>query len=68
MSKNSEHIIPLSYKTFEEAFKEANRIRSSYSNAEFIVKVVKSPYGGYNVNTIPIDIAMLSFSTSMNYD
>jgi hypothetical protein len=68
MNKNSKHIIPMSYKSFEEAFKEANRIRSSYSNSEFVVKVVKSPYGGYNVNTIPIDIAMSSFTTSMNYD
>ena len=38
------------------ALEEAARIRSSSKEGEVIVKIDKSPYGGYRLRIIPVDV------------
>ena len=43
------------YETFEEARKAACEIRSN-SSVELVVRVNKSPYGGFRLSVLPADV------------
>jgi hypothetical protein len=59
MIRQSENIQP---KTFfdnqKDALEEVRRIRTSQLGSEFLIQLSESPYGGYCVKAIPIEIAM----------
>ena len=47
---------PLVFATYLEAHREAARRRAEEAAKGFIVKVVKSPYGGYTIRSWPEDL------------
>ena len=55
---NVEDIKETYFDSQREAMEEAARIRSTSQESDILVKVVKSPYGGYCLKMIPLDIAI----------
>lgn len=49
-------IVETHFATQREAMQEASRIRLATKDADVLVKVDESPYGGYRIKVIPIDI------------
>lgn len=48
----------LVFATYLEAHREAMRRRAQEADKGFVVKVVKSPYGGYTIRSWPEEILM----------
>ncbi|GEM_PF-856321 len=46
----------MNYKNYAEAHAAAQKVRQQYSANGVMVKVESSPYGGYQVKLIPIDL------------
>lgn len=46
----------LVFATYLEAHREATRRRAQEADKGFIIKVVKSPYGGYTIRSWPEDL------------
>lgn len=44
------------YKTYADAFDAAQKLKEQYTNNGIIVKVEKSPYGGFQIRLIQIDL------------
>jgi hypothetical protein len=40
-----------------QALEEAAKIRASSKEGEVIVRIDESPYGGYRIRVVPIDVA-----------
>ena len=54
----SDTISETHFESHREAMQEAARLRRAGKDSELLVRVESSPYGGYNLKLIPIDIAI----------
>lgn len=52
------------YKNYIEAHKAAQKMRLQHNANGIMVKVEKSPYGGYAIKLIPIDLMIDDLSNS----
>ena len=44
------------YKTHEQAYKQAQKLRQQHNDDGIMVRVEHSPYGGFQVKLVPIDL------------
>lgn len=44
------------YKTHEQAYKYAQKLRAQHNDDGIMVRVERSPYGGFQVKLVPIDL------------
>jgi hypothetical protein len=44
------------YKTHEQAYKHAQKLRAQHNDDGITVRVEHSPYGGFRVRLVPIDL------------
>lgn len=44
------------YKTHEQAYKHAQKLRAQHNDDGIMVRVEHSPYGGFRVRLVPIDL------------
>ncbi|TRW98938.1 hypothetical protein [Candidatus Methylobacter oryzae] len=54
----------MNYKSYAEAHAAAQKIREQYNANGVMVKIETSPYGGYQIKLIPLDLMIDNLSNS----
>lgn len=57
----------MKYKTYTEAYEAAQTLKLQHSDDGIMVKVEKSPYGGFRTQLVPVDILIDSLTNTMPY-
>ena len=52
----------MNYRTYIEAHAAAQKLREQHASSGIMVKIVKSIYGGYTINLIPVDLIIDNLS------